>query len=680
MNSPTPPIDPCVPKKNFIRRVLGAMIDIRRLPFFFVLAAVMTFLIEALSRHSALAAARFLVGRPLAFLVNYGIILLTILPALLFRKRLAWTAFLSAIWLALGVTQCIVLYLRVSPLSFVDIILVSGVISIFKSYLSLFSMILIGVVIVAALVGLVLLFIRAKKYPSKWKCFLVSYPATAAGLALVVLWSFATGQVSDQFANLAKAHNDYGFPYCFTMSVIDRGVDRPKNYGPDLIDEIVSGLPDENTDTDTAERAPNVIIVQLESFFDVKYLSGVTYNRDPVPGFTALKEQYPSGLFTVPVIGAGTVNTEFEVLTGMSVAHFGAGEYPFRTVMRNKTCESIAYDLRESGYKTHALHNHRGTFYRRNSIYPNLGFDSFTSIEYFKDPTFNENEWAHDALLTDEILCLLNATEESDLVFAVSVQGHGKYPNDYTPLEGDVAITDGMDDAAQRSRFNYYISQISQMDDFVTELYNAVMAMEEDTVLVFYGDHMPNLVMEDDITMTVDPFETEYVIITNYDAPNPLSDRDMDAYHLFPVVMELIGNDTGIMNRFHQTYRDDPDFLEMLETLEYDALYGDRLAWDGMTYEPVDMDMGSRPIWISNVYVEGGYLYVTGENFTHYSTVTLDGKEKDTEYVDACTLRVRDKNAKRLLQNAQKVTIRQNADTGKTLSETSAYRIRTAAS
>jgi phosphoglycerol transferase MdoB-like AlkP superfamily enzyme len=149
-------------------------------------------------------------------------------------------------------------------------------------------------------------------------------------------------------------------------------------------------------------------------------MEGVTFSENPVPNFTAIKEQYPSGVLYIPVIGAGTVNTEFEILTGMNVNHFGAGEYPYRSILIKKTCETVAYDLLASGYRTHAIHNHEGSFYLRNDVYKNMGFETFTSIEYFQNPTFNENDWAHDALLTDEILYILDSTEESDFIFTVS--------------------------------------------------------------------------------------------------------------------------------------------------------------------------------------------------------------------------------------------------------------------
>lgn len=675
----TPPRHRSMGVRNRLEALWKAVCDPDRLPLYFALAAVLTFLVESLSRRSPLAALIFLVESPLAYLTNYGIILLTILPALLFRKRIAGLALFSIAWMVLGIAQCIVLLSRVTPLTAVDISIALSVITIISAYLTPIQIILICLALVGIVTGLLFLFIRVRKHEILWKKFLVAFLPSLVGFALVICAGFATSQLSDHFPNLANAYNDYGFPYCFGLSVVDKGVDRPLEYGEELITDILEELPPRDEEPpvmgEPAPQAPNIIFVQLESFFDVKYMEGVTFSEDPIPTFTMLKEQYPSGLFTVPVIGAGTVNTEFEVLTGMRVADFGAGEYPFRSIMTDTTCETIAYDLLASGYRTHAIHNHEGSFYLRNDVYKNVGFESFTSIEYFENPTFNENNWAHDALLTDEILYILNSTEESDFVFAVSVQGHGKYPDEYIPAKDDILITEGLEDESVRSHYNYFINQLNEMDAFISALYEAVMAMEEDTVLVFYGDHLPSIARDEGVSLSTSDFETEYIVISNYETPAPLEDKPLFAYQLFPTVMEMIGNDEGIMNRFHRAYREDPEYLTVLAALEYDVLYGKRMAYGDTEYPVMEsMVMGSRPITVTGCYAQGEYLYVKGTNFTAYSVVALNGKhEKETEFVNSTTLRVHIEDVAEEISRINGVTVRQISAKNDLLSETDLF-------
>ncbi len=669
--------------KLFLRRVRQILFDIHRPPFYFILAFGMTFIVECLSRRSLPDAVRFTFGSPLAFLTNFSIILITVLPALLFRKRVAGLALMSSIWAVLGVAQCIVLLSRVSPLSAVDIAIALSVISIIGAYLSPVQIVFICIALVALAAGLITLFIRAKRHPVRIKQFAIVYTASLIMGILVIIGGFTTGQLSNNFPNLATAYNDYGFPYCFSMSVVDKGVDRPDHYGEEMMTDILEELPtdgDHQPPIEPLERGPNVILLQLESFFDVNYMNGVTFSENPLPNFTSFKEQYPSGLLNVSVIGAGTVNTEFEVLTGMNVADFGAGEYPFRSIMLETTCETIAYDLLDSGYRTHAIHNHEGSFYLRHDVYKNMGFETFTSIEYFKDPTFNDNAWAHDALLSDEILYLLNATEESDFIFAVSVQGHGKYPDEYVPTDTDILITGGIENPAVLSHYQYYINQLHEMDTFIGELYEAIMALEEETVLVLYGDHLPSIARDEGISIETGDFKTEYVIISNYETPVTADDSELNSFELFPVLMEVIGNNTGVMTRFHMAYRDHPEFHSMLAALEYDVLYGQRLAYDGDLYPVMDMVMGSRPITVTDYKLEGEYLYVYGEGFTTYSVLTLDDSEKDTEYINSTTLRVHLDN--RLIEPVDylarydTLTVRQISETFVVLSETKPLRLR----
>lgn len=96
-------------------------------------------------------------------------------------------------------------------------------------------------------------------------------------------------------------------------------------------------------------------------------------------------KEYSSGYYKVPSVGAGTANTEFETITGMSLHYFGPGEYPYKSILKETTCESVPYVLKNLGYSTHAVHNNEANFYGRRSVFPNLGFDTFTSEEYMAD-------------------------------------------------------------------------------------------------------------------------------------------------------------------------------------------------------------------------------------------------------------------------------------------------------
>src|SRR5699024_9814978 len=104
------------------------------------------------------------------------------------------------------------------------------------------------------------------------------------------------------------------------------------------------------------EEPVNVIFLQLESFFDPKQVEFLNLSEDPIPNFRRLMEEYTSGYFRVPSVGAGTANTEFETITGMSLHYFGPGEYPYKSILKEKTCESVPYVLKGLGYSRSEEH------------------------------------------------------------------------------------------------------------------------------------------------------------------------------------------------------------------------------------------------------------------------------------------------------------------------------------
>ena len=138
-------------------------------------------------------------------------------------------------------------------------------------------------------------------------------------------------------------------------------------------------------------------------------------------------EEYSSGYFEVPGGGAGTANTEFETIVGMNLHYFGPGEYPYKTILKKTTCESMAYALKKIGYRADAIHNNTAEFYGRNEVFANLGFDTFTPIESMYCTQRTETGWADDSILTRYILECLDSSEEPDYIYTISVQGHGAY-------------------------------------------------------------------------------------------------------------------------------------------------------------------------------------------------------------------------------------------------------------
>lgn len=152
-------------------------------------------------------------------------------------------------------------------------------------------------------------------------------------------------------------------------------------------------------------------------------MKDVEFSGTVLPKLEWLYKSYPSGFLSVPSVGAGTANTEFEIISGMNLDDFGPGEYPYKTVLSHSACDSICYDLKQYGYTTNALHDNDGTFYDRNTVFPQLGFETFTSLEYMNNVETNEIGWAKDNVLISQIIEILTGSESRDFIYTISGSG-----------------------------------------------------------------------------------------------------------------------------------------------------------------------------------------------------------------------------------------------------------------
>ncbi len=597
--------------------------------------------VEICSRASFLDTFLYILHNPIVFLFNVLIIATTATVCLLFRKRSFWLLLMLFLWAVVGVTDMILLVFRTTPFTAVDLLLIKSALTIMNRYMSPFMIVVTLAALLLAIAGLVYLFVKAKKSEDRINYY-VRVPF-AVGLVFLMLFladiGMATKLLDRNFGNLAQAFHENGLPYCFMNSLINTGINEPDNYSREEVDKLVevTPVPEEN-------NRPNIIFLQLESFFDPKHIWNFTYNTDPVQYFTYLKKNYPSGYLSVPSIGAGTANTEFECITGMNLDFFGPGEYPYKTILDERTCESLPYALRNLGYITTAIHNNDGTFYERHEVFPNLGFDRFVSIEYMKHAEVNELDWARDHVLIEEITNVLRQTPERDYIYTISVQGHGAYPEESIVTDPSITIQLPEELAEYQHQYEYYVNQLAEMDNFLMDLTLTLSAWPEDTVLVLYGDHLPGLGLEQALLENGNLFQTEYVIWTNFEIE--AEDRDMEAYQLGAHLCEILDIPGGIMTQFHINHEGTEEYLENMELLMYDMLYGDMGVYGGKNpHERTRMQMGILPIEILNVYYkklqtkeDEPVLFVVGENFTEFSYIEVNGEILETIYLNESLL------------------------------------------
>lgn len=605
---------------------------------------ILTLILEALNRNNPVGGFIFAFEHPGLFLFNAILVLDTLFISFLFRRRIFAFCLLCVIWLTAGVTNCVMVNMRTLPFTIIDITLLKDAIGLFDVYFNLFQRILIIAVAAIVIVLIGVLFVKAPKSPRMPFGRFVAGGIVLASLSVGCLnLGMNTSAINPSLGTLTDAYQAYGFPYCFLVTFVDVGVEKPENYSEEAMEEVEEQIDAVQQENSTFLVRPNIVFVQLESFFDPKHIVGLNVTEDPVPTFTQLKKDYPSGYLTMPSIGGGTANSEFEVLTGMTLSHFGAGEYPYNTVLKETAVESICYNLASLNYTSHAIHNHAGSFYSRNLVYPNMGFDTFTSLEYMRDYEINQLGWANDSILTGEIMKAIESTDGTDFVFCVTVQSHGHYPTEQ--VLDETMIADYQPEDASYWGLDYYMQEIKKVDNFIAELVAALDESSEPTVLVLYGDHLPSLGLTDGDLENGDLYQTEYVVWNNYTGfLQHLADRDLHAYQLGAYVTDLLKIRTGEIARLHQSYLEntlpeDVDYLNALQLLEYDVLYGDNTIHDGKApYAATGMRMGISPIGITALQVSDGALIVKGTGFTDSSEVFFGDEQIQTIYVSPSLL------------------------------------------
>lgn len=604
--------------------------------FHALLACVINFAIEAISRHSVFEAWDYMTETPVVFLYNAFMIFVTFSVVYLFRRRVFARIIVSVLWLILGVANGYMLLKRVTPFNAQDLKAATEGLSLINNYFNGFELIVLIVGAVAVVIWVVSMWRRGGQYTGKMHRFLalVAICVWGAVYSFVANAAVENRVVSTYFGNIAFAYEDYGLPYCFMASLFNTGINEPNDYSEETIARISKdGEITRNASDEPEEDLPNILFVQLESYFDVEEAEFFTTSKDACPNLHEMYDKYSSGYFKVPSVGAGTANTEFEVLTGMNLRYFGPGEYPYKTILKENTCESAATALEALGYGTHALHNNGGNFYSRARVFNNIGFDSFTSKEFMNILQLTENGWSKDDILIDHIVDAMDSTQQQDFVFTISVQGHGDYPEEKV-IENPEITVEGIEDEALKNKWEYYVNQVYEMDKFAGDLVDAVEKRGEPTVVVFYGDHLPTMGLKAEDLKGRYLYNTNYVIWDNIGLEK--EDRNIPSYQIMADVFDRLGIHSGTVFNYHQERRQTKNYLADLELLQYDILYGDQYVYDGNP--PITeghMVMGVRDVSLTDIvpHLDGGYtLY--GENFTAYTRVYVNGEEQEKKFLN----------------------------------------------
>ena len=589
-------------------------------------------------------------------LLDYLVILSILTPVVFLKKKIFYCTLVSGVLILLSICNYIVSIFRGIPIAYCDVYCIGDALPLVESFLVKNNVIFAIVGVIALILGFIILFIKEKRSTR-----FTSYINILVAVAICAgMYSYYLKLVNDRTliyysANMVKTYRYNGYVYSTIESCLRFIRVEPDEYNQESIlairNKVDEKTADDNSITvastelksigNSSDKKPNILFVQLEGFMDPNTIEGVLYSQDPIPNFRKLMKNGISGKMKTPSIGGGTARTEFEVMTGIDLEFLTDGEVPHYTILGHETLNSVATTLKKQGYSTHAIHNNQGNFYNRNKAYSSLGYDTYTSIEYMDNVERTETNWAKDTILTKYIKECLNSTGENDLVFTISVEGHSPYPTDSDKYELPIKVVSSNLPDTETNQIYYYINKIHESDKFIGDVVDLVDSMDEDTIVVFYGDHTPALDVLNRDAGNVDRTTTPYAIYSNFDLDTDFKGGDISAYQMSTIMLSLAGSDLGPMENIHKTLGDQEDYKKDLELVEYDILFGkDYYLNEDEKTKASDLKMGTKDITLEKATLEDNQICIEGKNFTRKSIVFINGEEKSTIFVNRNTLRV----------------------------------------
>ena len=357
----------------------------------------------------------------------------------------------------------------------------------------------------------------------------------AALIALVVSVNGVMPKISRIATQTWEKKGTYknGFVLNFILGVGDSFIDSPEGYSEEAVHELENeyGMNDSVYEEEEAAfektKRPTIITIMDESFSDFRKIGNLQTNIEVMPFIDSLKENTTRGYALASVYGAKTPNSEWEYMTGNTMAFLPEGSVVYQQYI-SKQPTSMVSTLSNLGYTTVAMHPYLSTGWRRSTIYPTLGFDEmyFSDSNYF-DETNILREYITDQELFDKIIDRYEQKDEDEPMFVmgITMQNHGGYKEQYANFNEEVRFG-----AGYYADANQYLSLCHETDKAVENLIGYFENVDEPVEIVFFGDHLPSLnsrVFKElngrgisglTLTQLQDLFSVPFFIWTNFDS------------------------------------------------------------------------------------------------------------------------------------------------------------------
>ncbi len=416
--------------------------------------------------------------------------------------RLKWSLRLQSIFFMLvGLANYYVLNFRSAPIMPWDIYSVRTALSVagdFKYTLNRQAIfVLIGFILLIAAESVVNLEL---KNATKWKKHFWGIRIVGTIVFFTLLCSFTNmlhqestiskyGIYDKLFTPTVMSKRD-GTAVAFLIELQYISVDKPANYTPSAVDEILAPYNEPGEVETVPAQLPNIIVVMNEAFSDPAVLAPFETNEDYMPYMHSIQNgevaNTISGYLNVSVLGGNTANTEFEFLTGNTMAFLPQGSVAYQQYLKREI-PSLASHLKALGYQTIATHPYNSTGWDRNKVYPLLGFDEMYFIKDYKKPE-RIRKYVSDRACYDKIIDMYESKPNGTpfFVFNVTMQNHSSYTEEFENFTPDIKVKDSKSKA-----LNNYLSLMKISDTSIKYLTDYFSNVSEDTIIVFFGDHQP---------------------------------------------------------------------------------------------------------------------------------------------------------------------------------------------
>ncbi len=430
--------------------------------------------------------------------------------------------------------------------------------------------------------------------------------SVATGLVLMLLVAFTPLLANKEFKpdvwNQVASYKKGGAVAVFLRNLQFLEVEQPAHFDPSELEQYFSSLPESPS---SAEQTPNIIAIMNESWADYEEFGNLSLSKPVNEYMSTLPNSIWGHCFT-SVTGAGTSLSEFEFLTGNSMAFLPSGSIPYQQYITSPV-SSIVSSMKANGYRTLAIHPGEQTSWQRNLAYPLLGFDQFKSQQDLNVPITEEHGYISDDTSFKQIIWEYEnkAPNEKLFLFNVTIQSHGAYTVKDYPAEVTVKGSEGLYPKAEQ-----YLTLVSKTDESFKQLVDYFSKQDEPTIILMFGDHQPAVepefldkafgVTQDNMTMEqyMSKYRTPFLIWANYPLPEteipdsslnflsqyllrysglPQSDYDRYLWNLhqtLPAITFVGYTDTNGKAYSHLETNDFTSLIQRYQAIQYNNLFG----------------------------------------------------------------------------------------------------------